>query len=241
MRRYILILLVLLSFTACKIDQGTVPNPNRANELLQSKVNNVLYSVVENSRIAIYGDALLAADETMQMLIKSMWFNNVQATIEEKQIVINLNGNIYNDKYVITTSGKTFSEGAIWILKRTGASNDGSLIATFVGQEGVQRSFTYAFREESYVDTYHADIVVSYQLVPQTATIQTTLCGGGYVLHKEGEYSIHFTIEENNPLVFERSSRTPTSGKMEIVYKDLVDNKQLNLVVVYSNGYVNYK
>ena len=123
-------IVALLSFSSCKLDNGGYPIPDNGNVLLWRKVSSNIGQVDIYTRFFICADAVLYMDEDTQNLVKELWFNNHDITLEDGKVVFVEKNNKYSQvKYIVVTDGKK----AIAVALEKGVAND--IIAVVVDRD----------------------------------------------------------------------------------------------------------
>ena len=132
MKRYIVVLVALLSLTSCKIADGFSRNEDAVDRLLYNRSLTAIREASNLSYYAIYADILLGGDETEIRLINAVLSKNYLVTIEEDGVKFQriLSNGVLENSYKVITGGKRLSEGAVWEL--TTISQYQKLSAQFV-------------------------------------------------------------------------------------------------------------
>ena len=141
MKRYIVVLMALLSLTSCKIADGFSRNEDAVDRLLYNRAVTAIREASNLSYYAIYADILLGGDETEIRLLNAVLSKNYLVTIEEDGVKFQriLSNGVLENSYKVTTGGKRLSEGAVWEL--TTISQYQKFSAQFVGKQGAEREF----------------------------------------------------------------------------------------------------
>lgn len=242
MKRYIVVLVALLSLTSCKIADGYSRNEDAVDRLLYNRAITAVREASELSSFAIYTDILLGGDETQIRLANAVLSNNYLVTIEQDGVKFQrvLSNGTIASSYKVITGGKKLSEGAVWEL--TTISQYQKLSAQFVGKQGAEREFyiekidSRPYLYESDKLSYHLDF--KYDASMDALAVLSTISGVGTI---DGEgYTLDFTILKSAPVVTINCSGVD-SGVIDIKYKDLVLGTEDKTTAVINGKYVSYE
>ena len=244
MKRYIIVLVALLSLTACKISDGHHPDKNEVDRLLYNRASSVLSEVNLLSSFAIYAEIYMSKDESAMRLANTVLFKDYYITEIEDGLLfqmINKDGVIYNS-YKLKTDGKKLSEGVVWELTTLGRYNQLSAqYATRADSDGgfyiekVDAKPLYSYGERDKV-TYHFDFKhnVSIEKLAVVSNIS------GLCSLKGSGYTLDFTIQSGAPAEVLNCSRLER-GVVDIKYKDLVLNTEETTTAIIEEKQVYYE
>lgn len=230
-------IVALLSFSSCKLDNGGYPIPNNGNVLLWRKVSSNIGQVDIYTRFFICADAVLYMDENTQNLVKQLWFNNYDITLEDGKVVFVEKNNKYSQvKYTVVTDGKKLSEGGVWRVDLdnivTTTKHTLAEVTGAVGKEGV---YIHPIKEESYEENRDFVTTVGYNINIEEQKVYFTYDSRGEINCKRNTYNIKFRTDAVYPLTI-TSDGYYMSGRVHIEYKDNITNKERKTTVVYQDG-----
>ena len=243
MRKYISIFavaLVALFATSCELASGTDPNPNRANNLLWSRVQGVLSGQYEHIlAIAQLNDTLRDAEYGNKPYKAS------SPDITEKDGVYTLAYG-YQRIYTINTAGKMLDEGGEWSVNvQYGTYMEPYKLGTVKGVEGEPTKFSIDFDDlYAYHSSYHsllkADVEYDYNASEECIDITFATAEGYSVERYETTATPDYIIEfkATQPLVY--YGGVLYSGEVDILYKDNVLNTQRGVTVEIFNKFATF-
>lgn len=243
MRRYFSILMVALAtifLTACKLSDGDTPNPQRPNQLIWNRVadglkveHGYMQIVVALNEIMINNNAYMTAYGGP---------SSVSCEEDEYTLVYNISS-YHKGIYSIQTGGKRLDEGAEWTLyvweDNIGFSKQ--YIGTVTGVEGQTNMFHFSSGNPTwcpYSFCVAQESDVEYVLNEGTRSCDLTMTNLSGV-STDSAYS-DYTIEYHSlqPILFKRAQII--SGKMDILYKDLVRKSERATIVEVKNQIATY-
>jgi hypothetical protein len=243
MRRYFSILAVAVAtifLTACKLSDGDTPNPQRSNQLIWDRVadglkveHGYMQIVVALNEIMLGHDAYMTA-----------YGGPSSVNCEEGEYTLVYNISSYHKEiYSIQTGGKRLDEGAEWTLyvweDNVGFSKQ--YIGTATGVEGQTNKFHFSSGNPTwcpYSFCVAQESDVEYVLNEGTRSCDLTMTNLSGV-STDSAYS-DYTIEYHSlqPILFKRAQII--SGKMDILYKDLVRKSERATIVEVKNQIATY-
>ena len=238
MKRYIFAAAVaLFTLTSCVFSDGTEADPNKANSLLYNRVKSVVtHDVASIVEYAVYADVLMSGSEEEKSNI-AKFFGPINYEVTEYYVVFSYS----NYSYVVTTQGKSLSEGGIWSLNvvyNSPALSDDTLpIVEIMGVQGAERTFK-VLKSWEYEETISVDFLCEYNTI--TDSHVDLKIGGSGKIEKEGHYTLNYTINEIDPLLLVNFF-TLKGGEVTIKYEDLITGKKRSTTATIGhNGNVNY-
>lgn len=234
MKRYIIIVFVaLVGLSSCEIEEGTNRTPNLAKKIIARQVVEALYPINAYTRFVIYADALLAGDEDRVKFIKSYSLSAADIVVEESNIVFTIKDRNSSYEYTLTTDGKILSEGGVWTIYASYYPR-----ATFIGVEGVSDCYKVNCTQEFWpfppADSA-IEATLNYNVDINTGHIMVSADVDGRI-EEENSYQTKFKTEKDCPLVYtlyHSYDGIYTSGEVDILYRDLVTNKERSVRVTY--------
>lgn len=243
MRRYFSILAVAVAtifLTACKLSDGDTPNPQRSNQLIWNRVADGLK--VEHG----YMQIVVALNEIMinNSAYMTAYGGPSSVSCEEGEYTLVYNISSYHKEiYSIQTGGKRLDEGAEWTLYVWEDNIDFSkqYIGTATGVEGQTNMFHFSSGNPTwcpYSFCVAQESDVEYVLNEGTRSCDLTMTNLSGV-STDSAYS-DYTIEYHSlqPILFKRAQII--SGKMDILYKDLVRKSERATIVEVKNQIATY-
>lgn len=216
MKRYnmIVALLALMTFTGCKLGDGTDPNPDKSKQIIWSCVYDDIYSGYHHSLFAIYGEALLNDNQALAERAKQMLDlpETISVAVEEERIVLTKSNGLNPTIYTIVTKGKKLSEGAVWVLSYSTANSSDRTLATFTGKEGSDSAFAISRRDSE--GPINGDITYTYTAEDQKLAVSLNCTGE---IEKVGA-KITFVVQPQKLFVF--TNHSSVVGAVDILYKD---------------------
>lgn len=246
MKRYIIVLVALLSLTACKIFDGNSPDKNEVDRLLYNRASSVLSEVNLLSSFAIYTDVYMSGNESEKRLASAVLCKDYLITEAEDGLIFK---RVYSDgtmldKYKITTGGKRLSEGVKWQL--TALDRLDRLSAQYETRSDLDGGFYIEKVNETpyygYYDvhppkiSYHFDF--KYDVSMDRLAVISNISG---LCSIQGfDYTIDFTIQSSSPAEILNCNRID-KGVIDIKYKDLVLSTEESTTAVINEGRVSYE
>ena len=243
MRRYFSILMVALATTllsACELESADIRPTSYAERLLWNRVADGLK--VEHG----YMQIVVALNEIMNNNNAYMAtfgrLSSVSSEEGEYTLVYNISS-YHKEIYSIQTGGKRLDEGAEWCLyaweDNIGFSKQ--YIGTATGVEGQTNKFHFSsgnptWSPYSFCVAQESD--VEYVLNEGTRSCDLTMTNLSGV-STDSAYS-DYTIEYHSlqPILFKKAQII--SGKMDILYKDLVRKSERAIIVEVKNQIATY-
>ena len=239
MRRYfsifVVALVALFTATSCQLEGGTEPDLNRANRLLWGRVNDALYQHHEHFLIVAQLNDTLLGKEYGRCPYPT-------CDITEKDGVYTIFYSQYNRTYRIKTDNKRLDEGGVWsIYVRYGSYGGFIELGKAEGIVGESSKFNLSITTAElgagygYAYCYSADSEVEYEYddIAEGLTIRYNTVKGILAdeqLSASDDYIVEFEVVE--PLIIRA---TIESGKVDILYRDLVNNTSRSLTVEIVN------
>lgn len=244
MRNYISILmvaLVALCATSCQLEGGTTPNPNKANNLLWSRTQEVFNLQYEHIlTVAQLNDTLRDAEYG-----KTPYDGYNPDIVESEEGVYTLQYG-YERTYRINTGGKKLEEGAEWIVHlKYGNYMDYFKLGVVKGVVGEPTKFNFDFDDTyGHYTPYHNVLKsdLEYWFNTGEGMLDVSFSNSeGYTLDQGDiattpSYIIMFKVTK--PM--EYNSGVLYSGEVDILYKDNILNTQRGLTVEIFNKFVTF-
>ena len=232
-------LVALCVATSCKLESGNTPDPDRANNLLWSRVYGTIYSHYEYFRVvAFLNDTLLGRSPIDDNYKPS------NVVVETNLYTIYYGDGSYAKSYRIVTDGKRLDEGGKWtIYYRIGTNNEYKKLGEVEGIIGETSKFNL-LTDSSMCTIYghnccytaESEMEYEYDNVRECLCVKyNTFKGVVWDVSAPNDYAINFEVVE--PLVIRTSIE---EGKIDILYKDLVDITSRQLSVVIANSTATY-
>lgn len=237
MRRYfsifVVALVALFTATSCQLEGGTEPDLNRANRLLWGRVNDALYQHHDHFLIVAQLNDTLLGKEYSRCPYQT-------CDITEKDGVYTIFYSQYNRTYRIKTDNKRLDEGGVWsIYVRYGSYGGFIELGKAEGIVGESSKFNLSITTAElgagygYAYCYSADSEVEYDDIAECLTVRYNTVKGILAdeqLSASDDYIVEFEVVE--PLIIRA---TIESGKVDILYRDLVNNTSRSLTVKIVN------
>ena len=228
-------LVALCVATSCELASGTDPNPNKANNLLWGRVKDAIYMQYDNFMVVAYlNDKLLNKEYVSDI------YPSYELEVRDNIYTLNYGGsNYYAESYRIKTDGKRLDEGGEWLIYyRPSTYAEYAKLGMATGIEGETAKFNLSIDNSADGDSYYAysyaaESEIEYEYGDVTERLEVkfnTFKGSTFDTASQLNYIIEFEVVE--PLVFRTEIE---SGKVEILYKDFVDNTSRSLSVVIAN------
>ncbi len=244
MRNYFSILMValvaLFSATSCQLEEGTEPNPNRANRLLWSRVETALNGQYEHVQMVTWlNDYMLGVDwgETYEPI-----------DVSEKEGIYTLSytllGDYYATIYRINTAGKRLNEGGEWIVYvKYNSYMEFAKVGIVKGVVGEDAKFSIESEVSLHTPYYNAlqsKVEYLFNDMEEMYEFTFTECKGVSTDTNNASSSMEYVIEfeATEPLVY--TDKTLWSGKVNILYKDNVAGTQRNVTAEIERRFVTF-
>jgi hypothetical protein len=241
-KKYISILtvaLVALFATSCILENGTEPNPNKANNLLWSRTQEVFSGQYEH---------ILAMAQLNDILREAEYgnkpYNGYNPDITENDGIYTLAYG-YERTYIINTAGRSLEEGGEWVVKvKYGKYMEPYKLGIVKGVVGEPTKFNFDFDDEySYRSPYHnalkSEVEYSYNESEECLDI-TFANAEGYSIERNNsnmpDYIIEFDVTE--PMAYYVG--VLYSGKVDIIYKDNILHTERSLTVVIAYRFATF-
>ena len=234
-------LAALFVATSCELASGTDPNPNRKDILLWSRVNDVINQHYNHAAAVAYLNDVLLDKSYIEIAYEPCDF-----MAEENTYTLRYGSTHSARSYRIKTDGKRLDEGGVWeIYYRTSTYNEYELLGKATGIEGETSKFNLQIDNEEYAQSYlsywyAAESEIEYEY---DSFLRDCLCikyntfkGTITERSKQPDYTIEFEVVE--PLIFFSSLE---QGKIDILYKDLIENTSRPLTVEIADKIVTFE
>ncbi len=237
MKKYIIVVFAaLVGFSSCEIESGTNRTPNLAQKMIAEQVVESIYPITAYTRFVIYTDALLSGNDDRAKFIKSYSLSAADIVVEDSKIVFTIGNSTHSDKYTLTTDGKLLSEGGVWKISTAYRPE-----VVFRGIEGVSDCYEINHAQDLY-SYFPAESLVeatlSYDVDVDMGRITVSVNGNGQI-EEEDSFKTKFDIKEDNPLLYTlyySYEGIYTSGVIDVLYRDLVTNKEREICVTYDKS-----
>ena len=233
-------LAALFVATSCELASGTDPNPNRKDILLWSRVNDVINQHYDHAAAVAYLNDVLLDRAYIEIAYEQCDF-----MAEENTYTLRYGSTYYARSYRIKTDGKRLDEGGVWeIYYRTSTYAEYVLLGKATGIEGETSKFNLQIDNEEYAQSYlaywyAAESEIEYEY---DSFLRDCLCikyntfkGTIAERSKQPDYTIEFEVVE--PLIFFSSLE---QGKIDILYKDLIENTSRPLTVEIADKIITF-
>ena len=233
-------LVALCVATSCKLANGTDPNPNRKNTLLWGRVNDVINQHYDHATAVAHLNDIMLDKPYIEIAYQPCDF-----MAEENTYTLRYGSTSSARSYRIKSDGKRLDEGGEWeIYYRTSTYVEYVQIGKATGIEGETSKFNLQINNEEYAQSfsayrYAAESEIEYEY---DSFLRDCLCvkyntfkGTIAERSKQTDFTIDFEVVE--PLVFYASIE---QGKIDILYKDLVENTSRFLSVEIANKIITF-
>ena len=224
-------LAALLVATSCELASGTDPNPNRKNTLLWGQVNDVINKHYDHAVAVAHLNDILLDKSYIEIAYQPCDF------MADENVYTLRYGSTYSARsYRIKTDGKRLDEGGEWeIYYRTSTYAEYVQIGKATGIMGETSKFNLSIDNKEYAQSYlaycyAAESEIEYEY---DSFLRDCLCvkyntfkGTIAERSQQTDFTIEFEVVE--PLVIFLSLE---QGKIDILYKDLVENTKYELTV----------
>ena len=225
--------------TSCELASGTDSNPNRANNLLWGRVKDAIYLQYDNFMVVAYlNDKLLNKEYVSDI------YPSYELEARDNIYTINCGSSYYVESYRIKTDGKRLDEGGEWLIYyRPSTYAEYAKLGVATGIEGEMSKFNLSIDNSAGGDSYYAysyaaesEIEYEYSDVTERLGVKfNTFKGSTFDTASQLNYIIEFEVVE--PLVIRTEIE---DGKVEILYKDLIQNTSRELTVEIANKIVTF-
>ena len=228
-------LVALFVATSCKIGEGSNPDPDRANNLLWRHVQVPINQHYEHFRAVAYLN-----DTLLDKSVVEGGYTPSNVVVENNIYTIYYGATSYSKSYRIQTDGKRFDEGGVWtIYYRTSVYDEYKKLGEAKGIVGESSKFNLAIDNSAcnYQNWYYSaesEMEYEYDNIRECLCVKyNTFKGVTWDVLYPNDYAINFEVVE--PLVIRTSIE---EGKIDILYKDLVDitSRQLSVVITNQNS-----
>ena len=230
MKKYIILAVVaLLGFTSCELSPDGAINYNGPNRVITRSVRENLSIVLDLSKYAILADAVFYGDEAQQKIVKSKLFNDKKVEYKNNTLYI-----YHNNYYNIVTIDAQTADNVALKLERV---YDGvkSHTVNFYTVDGVERCYKIDNYQVLHTQNTVFNNYISYEVAE--SGVVSKLWGSGVINSQNGDYTLSFSIDESKHIVTTNGSiNSYDSGVIDIKYKDLIDNKNLNFLTRFDKG-----
>ena len=232
-------LVALFVATSCKLDNGTEPDIDRAKNLLWWHVQVPINQHYEHFRAVAYLN-----DTLLDKSVVEGGYTPSNVVVENNIYTIYYGSTSYSKSYRIQTDGKRFDEGGVWtIYYRIGTNNEYKKLGEVEGIIGETSKFKFLI-DSSMCTVYgsnscysaESEMEYEYDKINECLCVKyNTFKGVVWDASAPNDYAINFEVVE--PLVIRTSIE---EGKIDILYKDLVDITSRQLSVVIANSTATY-
>jgi hypothetical protein len=233
-------LVALFVATSCELASGTDPNPNRKDNLLWSRVNEVINQHYNHAVAVAHLNDILLDRAYIEIAYQPCDF-----MAEENTYTLRYGSTSSARSYRIKTDGKRLDEGGVWeIYYRTSTYAEYVLLGKATGIVGESSKFKLSIDNKEYAQSYlaycyAAESEIEYEY---DSFLRDCLCvkyntfkGTIAKRSEQTDFTIEFEVVE--PLVIYTSLE---QGKIDILYKDLIQNISRELTVEIANKIVTF-
>ena len=232
-------LMALFVATSCKLDNGTEPDIDRAKNLLWWHVQVPINQHYEHFRAVAYLN-----DTLLDRSVVEGGYTPSNVVVENNIYTIYYGSTNYARSYRIEIDSKRLDEGGKWtIYYRIGTNNEYKKLGEAEGIIGETSKFKFlidssmctVYGSNSYYSA-ESEMEYEYDNIRECLCVKyNTLKGVTWDVLYPNDYAINFEVVE--PLVIRTSIE---EGKIDILYKDLVDITSRQLSVVIANSTATY-
>ena len=232
-------LVALFVATSCKIGEGSNPDPDRANNLLWWHVQVPINQHYEHFRAVAYLN-----DTLLDKSVVEGGYTPSNVVVENNIYTIYYGATNYARSYRIEIDSKRLDEGGKWtIYYRIGTNNEYKKLGEVEGIIGETSKFKFLI-DSSMCTVYgsnscysaESEMEYEYDKIKECLCVKyNTFKGVVWDASAPNDYAINFEVVE--PLVIRTSIE---EGKIDILYKDLVDITSRQLSVVIANSTATY-
>ena len=227
MKRYFIVaILALMTLTACRLDTANDPDLDRGNNLLWWHVQVPINQHYEHFRAVAYLN-----DTLLDRSVVEGGYTPSNVVVENNIYTIYYGTTNYARSYRIEIDSKRLDEGGKWtIYYRIGTNNESKKFNLLIDSSmctiyGSNSCYSAESEMEYEYDKINECLCVKYN----------TFKGVVWDASAPNDYAINFEVVE--PLVIRASIE---EGKIDILYKDLVDITSRQLSVVIANKVATY-
>ena len=232
-------LVALFVATSCKLDNGTEPDIDRAKNLLWWHVQVPINQHYEHFRAVAYLN-----DTLLDKSVVEGGYTPSNVVVENNIYTIYYGATNYARSYRIEIDSKRLDEGGKWtIYYRIGTNNEYKKLGEVEGIIGETSKFKFLI-DSSMCTVYgsnscysaESEMEYEYDKIKECLCVKyNTFKGVVWDASAPNDYAINFEVVE--PLVIRTSIE---EGKIDILYKDLVDITSRQLSVVIANSTATY-
>ena len=235
MKRYFIVaILALMTLTACRLDTANDPDLDRGNNLLWWHVQVPINQHYEHFRAVAYLN-----DTLLDRSVVEGGYTPSNVVVENNIYTIYYGTTNYARSYRIEIDSKRLDEGGKWtIYYRIGTNNEYKKLGEVEGIIGETSKFNL-LTDSSMCTIYghnccytaESEMEYEYDNVRECLCVKyNTFKGVIWEASSPNDYAINFEVVE--PLVFRNAI---DEGKVNILYKDLIEITSRQLSVVISN------
>ena len=235
MKRYFIVaILALMTLTACRLDTANDPDLDRGNNLLWWHVQVPINQHYEHFRAVAYLN-----DTLLDRSVVEGGYTPSNVVVENNIYTIYYGATNYARSYRIEIDSKRLDEGGKWtIYYRIGTNNEYKKLGEVEGIIGETSKFNL-LTDSSMCTIYghnccytaESEMEYEYDNVRECLCVKyNTFKGVIWEASSPNDYAINFEVVE--PLVFRNAI---DEGKVNILYKDLIEITSRQLSVVISN------
>ena len=232
-------LVALFVATSCKLDNGTEPDIDRAKNLLWWHVQVPINQHYEHFRAVAYLN-----DTLLDRSVVEGGYTPSNVVVENNIYTIYYGSTSFARSYRIEIDSKRLDEGGKWIIYyRIGTNNEYKKLGEVEGIIGETSKFKFLI-DSSMCTVYgsnscysaESEMEYEYDKIKECLCVKyNTFKGVVWDASAPNDYAINFEVVE--PLVIRTSIE---EGKIDILYKDLVDITSRQLSVVIANSTATY-
>ena len=240
MKRYFIVaILALMTLTACRLDTANDPDLDRGNNLLWWHVQVPINQHYEHFRAVAYLN-----DTLLDRSVVEGGYTPSNVVVENNIYTIYYGATNYARSYRIEIDSKRLDEGGKWtIYYRIGTNNEYKKLGEVEGIIGETSKFNLLI-DNGMCTVYgsnscysaESEMEYEYDKINECLCVKyNTFKGVVWDASAPNDYAINFEVVE--PLVIRASIE---EGKIDILYKDLVDITSRQLSVVIANKVATY-
>ena len=240
MKRYFIVaILALMTLTACRLDTANDPDLDRGNNLLWWHMQVPINQHYEHFRAVAYLN-----DTLLDRSVVEGGYTPSNVVVENNIYTIYYGATNYARSYRIEIDSKRLDEGGKWtIYYRIGTNNEYKKLGEVEGIIGETSKFNLLI-DNGMCTVYgsnscysaESEMEYEYDKINECLCVKyNTFKGVVWDASAPNDYAINFEVVE--PLVICASIE---EGKIDILYKDLVDITSRQLSVVIANSTATY-
>lgn len=246
MKKYIIWLLVVLcTFTACRVDSGTTPQHNEGNNMLWNEVELYINQMRRSVNYAICAECFLQGEEDkLAFMCRKFFQDDMVVTADGQRIYFGSKNDSYRDYF--DTDGKSLAEGGVWQLRREYRGNDvdTDCYVTVTGSATIAGRFevTQSSRDEHtlYQDIGSSKSVVDFEVLPQSSICNAKITTQGSIRGERDDFNIEYRSAPETYMQYENA--VLRKGTVDIIYTDNYNaDYSRTLRVLIDNNYVTYQ